>query len=235
MKPSARKAAPGRAPSAKESKKAKSIDVSKEWTIMVYMSGDNNLGQDMIYAIRSLQDALAAKAPDANIMLFFDGNARDTPTVYYDLSDPQNPYNVFAKQITKRQKTGRERSMAKFNENAATMYSIYDFVGWCISKDQDKRGRIARNYALVVSGHGSGFQNLSFLHDERSDYYMTIPKFRETLAWISEDFLGRQKLNLVGFDNCVMGMLEVAHELAPYADYMIASEGNIPLCKRNAS
>jgi hypothetical protein len=47
-------------------------------------------------------------------------------------------------------------------------------------------------------------------------------------AMAAEKYPSR-KLDLVGFDACDLSMVEVATVLAPYADYMIASEVGIPL------
>ena len=37
-----------------------------------------------------------------------------------------------------------------------------------------------------------------------------------------------QRLSILGFDSCVMGMLEVAYQFSPFADALIASEGIVP-------
>ena len=35
-----------------------------------------------------------------------------------------------------------------------------------------------------------------------------------------------KRLSILGFDSCVMGMLEVAYQFSPFTDTMIASEGH---------
>jgi hypothetical protein len=200
----------------------------KEWTIMVYMAGDNNLSRDMAYSIRALQDTLGSLNGSANVLLYFDGRETDTPSLYFDFTEPDAPIYQAAIRVPPGRWHADNRPRTRINENSATMYSLYNFVHWCLSDKDGKRDRKAKNYALIVSGHGSGFQNMSFLSDNRSAYYMTVPKLRQTLEWISDDLLDGEKIDLIGFDNCVMGMLEIGYELSPHCSYMIASEGNIP-------
>ena len=63
----------------------------KEWTIMVYMAGDNNLSRDMAYSIRALQDTLGSLNGSANVLLYFDGRETDTPSLYFDFTEPDAP------------------------------------------------------------------------------------------------------------------------------------------------
>ena len=37
-----------------------------------------------------------------------------------------------------------------------------------------------------------------------------------------------QRLSILGFDSCVMGMLEVAYQFSPFTETLIASEGIVP-------
>ncbi len=199
----------------------------KDWTIMVYMAGDNNLSIDLVYALREIQEAMRDKAHRLNLLVYYDGSVIDSPTQYCDFSDPQRPVTIPASSF-RNPRSPRRVSQGGINQNAATMSALYQFADWCLGKGGGRRNRRASNYALIVSGHGSGFQNLSFLKDDRAKYYMTIPKFRETLSWIQKDLLGERPFDLIGFDNCVMGMLEIGHELKDHASIMVGSEGYIP-------
>lgn len=195
---------------------------------MVYMAGDNNLSIDMAYALRDIREAAKVQNKKVNLMVYYDGSGLDTPTLYCDFSDFDNPHYEPAYTVEKRftYKDPDVAEMAKSkNENAATMYSILNFVDWCINPK--KRGKQTDQYALIFSGHGFGFQSVSFLSDESSDYYMTIKKLRVTLRKVHEEII-KKPIALIGFDCCVMGMLEIAHEIKSHAGAMIASEGSIP-------
>lgn len=195
---------------------------------MVYMAGDNNLGVDMAYALKDIKQVAATRGDKLNLMVYYDGGSLNTPTLYCDVTDFKSPEYVPAYTVERayeyKNRNGRPRRYPP-NENAAAMYSILNFVDWCVN--EKKKNKKARKYALIFSGHGFGFQSISFLKDDSSDYYMTLRKFRVTLQKICEEVL-KQKIDLIGFDCCVMGMLEVGCEVRDYAETMIASEGSIP-------
>ena len=197
-----------------------------QWTIMIYMSGDNNLGVDMSYALTNIRQAAEARGQKVNLMVYYDGNSLDVPTLYCDFTDFSNPIYVPAFTVRKRYThVGRRFEDTFENQNAAEMYSILNFIDWCVNTE--KRGRAADHYGIIFSGHGFGFQSISFLKDESSDYYLTIRKFRASLEKIRDEILG-QPIDLIGFDCCVMGMLEIGYEIQECARVMIASEGSIP-------
>ncbi len=245
----------------------------KEWTVMVYMAGDNNLSIDMAYALNDIRGALedmkdGTGQKKINLLAYFDSNAADVPTLYCDFTDCQNPQYIRASSVEKRFLLKRERHLlerfkaeqkqqvmfAQTNgnsecsdthrklaslrlrqdeENSAAMYSIMNFVDWCLNKvefienEVSQKGRRAKNYALIFSGHGFGFQSLTFLKDNKSNYYMTIRKLRAALRRIKDEIIG-ERLAILGFDSCVMSMLEVGNELKGLAKTIIASEGTIP-------
>src|SRR6188474_725264 len=59
----------------------------KEWTIMIYMAGDNNLAVDMAYAMEQIK-GVAAGADSPNLFVYYDGNSPAIPTLYCDFSEP---------------------------------------------------------------------------------------------------------------------------------------------------
>ncbi len=47
----------------------------KEWTIMIYMAGDNNLAVDMAYAMEQIKGVADAGADSPNLFVYYDGNS----------------------------------------------------------------------------------------------------------------------------------------------------------------
>ncbi len=194
---------------------------------MVFMAGVNNLNIDMAYALKDIREAARTMNERVNLMVFYDGSSGDAPTLYCDFSDFKKPLYVPAYTIEKRYENGSQSQPANpQNQNAAEAYSLMNFVDWCVNPK--KRGKTADRYALILSGHGFGFQSISFLRDDSSDSSMTIKEFRFSLEKICKEILEREKIDLIGFDSCVMGMLEVGYEIRESAAAMIASEGSIP-------
>ncbi len=70
----------------------------KEWTVMVYLAGDNNLSIDMAYALNDIKGvAFDMKGLDSigsaniNLLAYYDSGATDVPTLYCDFTDCHNP------------------------------------------------------------------------------------------------------------------------------------------------
>ena len=226
---------------------------NKKWTIMIYMAGDNNLAVDMAYAMEQIKGVAAEGADSPNLFVYYDGNSPSIPTLYCDFSEPKNPRYVRSYKVPNKL-YGPTR---KRNENAADRQSILNFVDWCVNSVQVEKdgeisfGRRAQNYALIFSGHSLGFQDIGLFKDETSgksmtmfDLYgvlqqMTVTKeqlveLANQMGWEGEkrkiettELLGK-KLAILGFDSCVMGMLEVGYQFERVAETMIVSEGSVP-------
>ena len=220
---------------------------------MIYMAGDNNLAVDMAYAMEQIKSVADAGNNTPNLLVYYDGNSPAIPTLYCDFSEPGKPrylrsYKVHDKLYP---------VTPKHNENAADMRSILNFIDWCVNKVEVEhdghvtKGRRAEKYALIFSGHSLGFQDIGLFKDETSGKSMNMKDFyavllaavncQETLDQLAEEgewddevkkivtakLLG-QRLDILGFDSCVMGMLEVGYQFSNVAKTMIASEGSVP-------
>jgi len=200
----------------------------REWTIMIYMAGDNKLDVAMAYAMEQIKRAAGEVSDSLNLFVYYDGNSPSIPTFYCDFSDPGRPRYVPAFSVADKLHPGPGSK----NENAADPRSVLDFVDWCANKaeveDQGRtsRGRRARRYALIFSGHSLGFQDIGLFRDETSDRSMEMKDLRLLLR--ETTVLLGQKLDILGFDSCVMGMLEVGNQFSSVASTMVASEGSIP-------
>lgn len=80
----------------------------------------------------------------------------------------------------------------------------------------------AEKYALVLSDHGAAWPGVG--GDEGSDH--SVLSLEEIRGGISEGLerAGLDKLDLLGFDACLMATYETASMMAPLADRMIASQ-----------
>lgn len=226
---------------------------NKEWTIMIYMAGDNNLSVDMAYAMEQIKGVAGEGVESPNLFVYYDGNSPTIPTLYCDFSEPGNPKYVRSFMVPDK----LHPVPAKYNENAAHSFSVVNFVDWCVNKVEVKNngevtyGRRANRYALIFSGHSLGFQDVGLFKDETSGKSMkmeelffallriidteeNLKKVAKANKWKDDDLkrgtkvLLGQKLDILGFDSCVMGMLEVGYQFQHVAETMIASEGSVP-------
>ena len=225
----------------------------KEWTIMIYMAGDNNLAVDMAYAMEQIKGIAAPGVDSPNLFVYYDGNSPSIPTLYCDFSEPGKPRYVRSYKVPNK----LYGVTKKHNENAADRLSIVNFIDWCLNtvevedNGQISYGRRAQKYALIFSGHSLGFQDIGLFKDETtgksmkmSEFYTVLQRLTATPEQLEEmananklkdevratetTMLVGQKLDLLGFDSCVMGMLEVGYQFNDVAHVLIASEGSVP-------
>ncbi|MCU1265446.1 MAG: Clostripain [Acidobacteria bacterium] len=226
----------------------------KEWTIMIYMAGDNNLSVDMAYAMEQIKGVAVEGADSPNLFVYYDGNSPSIPTLYCDFSDPHKPKYVRSFKVQDK----LFPVPAKENENAADKKSVVNFVDWCVNNVEVETdgeisyGRRAKRYALIFSGHSLGFEDKGLFKDETSGKTMKLsdlslvlqrltatgdtledldePDSKENCQILfneSKVILGK-RLDILGFDSCVMGMLEVGYQFCDYTKTMIVSEGSVP-------
>lgn len=78
----------------------------------------------------------------------------------------------------------------------------------------------ADNYALILWDHGEGPMGGVCLDENFKNDQLSMDELKEGLMNANIP----RKLRLIGFDACLMADLEVAEVLAPFADYMVASQ-----------
>ncbi|MFW7349271.1 MAG: clostripain-related cysteine peptidase [Pigmentiphaga sp.] len=93
--------------------------------------------------------------------------------------------------------------------------TLRDFLAWGMKTYPAERTM------LVLWDHGGG-PNRGIGSDPFTNNALSLDDIRGALAPATQ--ASGRKLALVGFDACLMGSVEVGQALAPYADYMIASQ-----------
>src|SRR5947208_17128433 len=102
----------------------------REWTIMIYMAGDNNLAVDMAYAMEQIKGVAVRGADSPNLFVYYDGNSPSIPTLYCDFSDPLRPKYVRSFKVPDK----LYPVPPKPNENAAHWKSVVNFADWRVNK-----------------------------------------------------------------------------------------------------
>jgi clostripain len=115
--------------------------------------------------------------------------------------------------------------------NMADGKTLVDFTVWAMQTYP------ADNYALILSDHGSGWPGGWTDSDSGSkprdiqidgfDDMLYLNEIDAALAEITKQ-TGVEKLDIIGFDACLMSSLEVLSTTAPYARYAILSQETEP-------
>lgn len=173
----------------------------KKWTIMHYCAADNDLKQFLVKDVNEME--AVGSTQNMNIVVQIDQGGSDCKRLYIekdaDLKKINSP--VLAE-------LGRT--------NMADSQVMADFIKFSMEKFP------AEHYALIISDHGGGW--LGAVYDESHGKMMSMPDIRKGIEMgISGK---RDKLDVLGFDACMMANTEVAFEMKDCASYMAGSENN---------
>jgi len=177
-------------------------------TIMVYMCG-TDLESRSGMATSDLQEMLGATIGDKVNLIVYTGGCT------------QWKNNVVSSQCNQiyQVENGGLRCLVK-NDGTATMTdpaTLTGFIEFCTKNYPANRNE------LIFWDHGGGSLS-GYGYDEKNPRSgsMTLKGINEALAAADTTF------DFIGFDACLMATLENALTVAPYADYLIASEETEP-------
>ncbi|MCM8785292.1 MAG: clostripain-related cysteine peptidase [Candidatus Omnitrophica bacterium] len=193
---------------------------SANWTIMVYLDGDNDLEE---YAIDDfLEISSVGSDQNINIVVQFDrinGNDRR----YGDWTECNRFY------ITTGMTPTRENSIKNWGDgvggrevNMGDPQTLINFINWA------KTNYPAEKYALILWNHGNGWKSLNFLESYKRRLYKEICYDQTSYDSLSikevRQALFNNYFDLIGFDACLMGMIEVVTEIKDYGSVFVSSE-----------
>ena len=188
--------------------RAPAQDQPKMNTVMVYMVGsdlESNYGAASSDILEMLDAGLN---PGNTNLVLYTGGARG-----WDL-DISSSYNS----VLALDATGYNLNLVGTTEQAVNTgdpSALADFL-WFAYQNYP-----ALNYDLILWDHGGG-PLYGFGSDELFEYD-SLPLWELDTALASSPF-AEIELGYIGFDACLMGSIETAAVLAPYARYLVASE-----------
>lgn len=193
----------------------KNTDISGEkdladWTFMVYLDADNNL-EDMGVDDFLEMSKIGSKS-QMHVVVLFDRNFEYSED-YGDWSDTRLFY------VEKNLEPWPDNAIMELGElNMGDPEVLYWFVNWTVHNYP------AKHYILVLWDHGGGFYGCCWDEYPINDN-LDISEIMKTLEKLEQEGI---HIDILGFDACIMATAEVALAIAPYADYMVASEETEP-------
>lgn len=184
-----------------------------EWSVVVYMSADNDL-EDAAHANLD-QMAQVGSTESVHVVALLDTFQAGGHALYVE--------------------NGGFTTVESFGEpDMGDWRTLRDLGIWAV------RNYPAERYALILWDHGNGWYNRSTttwppatrglsqdVHGERGLITVAGGELGRALQGISLA-TGNAKIDLIGFDACLMGMWEVARAVSPHADVMVASSEKEP-------
>ncbi|MBN2353072.1 MAG: DUF1080 domain-containing protein [Spirochaetales bacterium] len=188
--------------------------------IMAYVDGDNNLDPYAVDDVNEME-AVSLAGTGIKIIALVDRLSGDwTNTRLYEINHDPAGYNST---LVSTRLSGMGLTATGNEElNMGSQTTLSDFIDFC------KANYPADNYALVLWNHGGGWRNRSLAatlkavcwDDTNGGDSLYMSEVRGATAG--------KGLSLIGFDACLMGMIEVAYELRDNARIMVASEETEP-------
>jgi sugar lactone lactonase YvrE len=170
------------------------------WRFLLYLDGDNNLAP---YLERALNQLEQTDIPSQVTVLVLIDGPNNNDTYRYEVQ----PGGIY------------QDGVNRWHLPEANMGShqvLRDFITWA------KTNYTADYTYLAIADHGRGTQGLAWDDTSGQDELLTPLELREALRLATGD--GATPIEVVHLDACLMGLLEQAYQVSPYADYLIASE-----------
>lgn len=181
----------------------------RPWTVLVYIVADDPGGGELLDKQANQEiDRLVYATLDARLK-----GERHHVAVQVD----------FRSQIGVWRRIVGEGAWVKPESNAADPATLYGFFEWA------KAHCPAENYLLLFWGHSQGPFGLFSDPDPWVwvAQSLTLTELRDALGAAKHEF--GKSVDLVVFKDCFMSTIELAYELRDLADYVIASQGLVPI------
>ena len=199
-----------------------------DWLFMVYLDADNNLESAGIDDLNEME--VAGSTDNVKIVVEMDRADRtwDDDTSNGNWTDAKRFY------ITRDTDTAIINSpvIADLGEvNMGDLATLQSFIEWAIANYP------AKHYALVLWNHGSGWREAATIAmksvciDDQANDELTMTELRSALN--AANATTGKVLDIIGFDACLMQMVEVAYQVMgsasrPLVDIVVGSEETEP-------
>jgi hypothetical protein len=182
-----------------------------DWTILVYLDGDNNLESDALVDFSEMAEVGSNER--VQIVVQFD---RIRSAEGWDDDSNGNWSDVRRFLVQRGMRPTEDAALDQLGElNMGDSATLEDFIDWGISTYP------ARRYALILWDHGASWPGVA--SDDTSDGdSLSLPELASALENALQR-TGAGKLDLIGFDACLMAQIDVLHAVAPYAQVAVAS------------
>ncbi len=188
---------------------------NKNWTVMVYLGGDNDLEYDLIRNVKQIKESYNG---GCNILLFIDRSEN------YSLNSSvlgENFSGVGIYQVIKNGLTQINNDLLFHDEKIEELEStniehLKRFI------EYSKKNYPAKYYSLFIGSHGGGARsNNSVVYSDNKKKWIYNAEFTDFLE-------EKDSVDLLCFDACFMGNIETLYQLrsdnkAFHARYIVAS------------
>lgn len=196
------------------------VPINKSWTHLIYMAADNSLDSQALNDINELEAAVPFSDKGMTVLVLVDrkqGNGDWSDTRLYEI---RNSTGINSAEIVSDRLTSNELGISDQNISELNMsdpVTLERFIKFGIEK------YTSDHYSLVLWGHGTGWRAIAI--DETSNSIMPISSLAQAIKRALQAQTKISKFDVIGFDSCFGGLLEVCYPLRDTAIYCVASAG----------
>ncbi len=179
-----------------------------DWTVLVYMAADNSLDAASVFNMNQME--AAELGDNVQVIVQWDRAA----------NKPWSDTRRYIIRPDDDDQTINSEILAEIGElNMGDPSVLADFIQWGLANYP------ANRTSLVVWDHGVGWSGIA--EDDTDQDQLTLDELERGLAAGIRD-KEAFKFDMIGFDACLMGQLDVYQSLVPYAHAAAASEELTP-------
>ncbi|MHA1347194.1 MAG: clostripain-related cysteine peptidase [Candidatus Heimdallarchaeaceae archaeon] len=183
---------------------------NKDWTVLIYMCGDNNLEYFAMDDLNELEAAGGTTA-DVNVVVMVDQSTEDYSEPAYVSDWTESRYYVIeGDSLLSTFTTPMNTSLGE--QNMGDGATLESFIDWGLTNFP------ANNTALILWDHGAGLDGICW--DDDDNDFLTIDE--------ADDALEGYYFDLLAFDACIMGHIEILYEFQDNCGTLVSSLYTIP-------
>lgn len=173
----------------------------KDWTVLIYSVSDNNL-YDFMQADLDEAERVGSTG-EMNVLVETSHQPRGGSVVRMKLETDQTP-GLTSPVL---EDLGPNHNMAKSD-------SMANSIAWAMKEYPSK------HFMVIISDHGGGWTGTN--HSESQHSWMSLNDVSD--AFNKAEAMTGKKVDVIGWDQCLMASMEVAHQLKDNANFMVGSE-----------
>jgi Clostripain family len=189
---------------------------TKGWTVLVYMTADNNLEGDALKDLAEM--ASIDSGADLRFVVQADRAVGQAAGAFLNAGD----WTTVKRFVVRRGVVQDQVDLGELDMGLTATLS--DFVTWGLKTYPGER------YMLVFWDHGGGWKGFGWDDSAMIAGEPDHLSLDRIAAGVQAGLAGTTvpKFDMIGFDACLMATIEVAESVKPYANYLLASEETEP-------
>lgn len=192
----------------------------RQWTVLVFLNADNDLESSGMKDLNEME--MVGSDENLNIVVQIDRQKGAKGETIEDGNWIGTRRYEVVRERTK--KIGSKLVSNLGERDMGSKRELAEFLTWGIENYPADR------FMAVIWNHGAGWVGISY--DDESGKNLTVPDIvwacNQARPALEKANPKHPRFDIIDFDACLMGMVEIAYELRDVCDFMIASEETEP-------